>query len=84
MNKLQAFNKGIGGLMQMDETEVRELLKRINLLSSADVAKQLNWDVRKVSVYNERGVLPKPIIYIGSRPAWTQAQINSFKGEGNK
>jgi len=56
------------------------------LLGVTDVAKELGWPKAKVSVYRDRGILPKPATHVGGRSVWTKKQIEEFKekNEGQK
>jgi hypothetical protein len=45
------------------------------LLGTTEVGLLIGWDRRKVSVYLERGKLPKPATHVGKRPFWTKNQI---------
>jgi hypothetical protein len=69
---------------RLDKEEVKELLSKLQLMNSAEVARAIGWSVNKVSVYNERGILPDPVCFIGGRPIWTNEQIESFKKGGLK
>lgn len=39
----------------------------------------LGWDRRKVSTYQVRGVLPKPVVQLYSGPIWFRKQIEFYK-----
>ncbi len=43
----------------------------------------LGWDRRKVSTYNLRGILPKPITSLSSGPIWFRRQIEYYKASRN-
>jgi hypothetical protein len=68
----------------LEKEQVKELLSNLQLMNSAEVARYIGWSVNKVSVYNERGILPEPVCFIGGRPIWTKEEIESFKKGGNK
>lgn len=63
--------------MTIDEKYIKEMVK--DLLGASDVARELGWDIRKVSVYRERGVLPAPIAEIGGRPVWWRKDIEEYR-----
>jgi predicted DNA-binding transcriptional regulator AlpA len=78
-----AFNSKVNEILEgMNQEEIKALLDKMDLITSAEVAKMLGWSVSKVSVYGERGKLPVPITVIGGRPVWTRAQIERFKNKG--
>lgn len=61
-----------------DEAQVRQLLKMIDLQNTADFARRLDWELKKVSTYAKRGILPEPVITIGNRPVWLKSQIEEY------
>lgn len=56
----------------------RKAFEELEIKGAAEFAKILGWDVRKLSVYNERGKLPEPIGHVNSRPVWTMKQIDDY------
>lgn len=72
-------------LARVDRTRAVEVEKIIleevvsPLLGTVDVGKRLGWRKQKVSVYHQRGKLPKPVGYVGGRPMWTERQIDIYK-----
>lgn len=49
------------------------------LVGVKEVGEILGWDRRKVSTYNLRGILPKPITSLSSGPIWFRKQIEFYK-----
>lgn len=49
------------------------------LYGVTDIAEELNWSKQRVHTYVKRGILPKPATQTGSRPAWTQLQMEEIK-----
>jgi hypothetical protein len=49
------------------------------LVGVKEAAEILGWDRRKVSTYNTRGVLPKPVVSLSSGPIWFRKQIEYYK-----
>jgi len=49
------------------------------LVGVKEVGEILGWDRRKVSTYQLRGVLPKPVVHLYSGPIWFRKQIEFFK-----
>lgn len=49
------------------------------LYGVTDIAEELDWSKQRVHTYMKRGILPQPSTEIGSRPAWTQQQIEEMK-----
>jgi len=71
-----SFNDNIEN---MTEKETKDLIDKLELMNSAEVARFLKWTTKKVSTYRERGILPPPITDIGGQPFWTKRQIEEFK-----
>lgn len=46
---------------------------------TTEFGNEIGWQKGKVSVYVSRGLLPKPVTYVGGRPAWTRRQIEIIK-----
>lgn len=60
----------------MNEEQIMEEVSALpELLGTTEVGLLIGWDRRKVSVYLERGKLPKPATHVGKRPFWTKNQI---------
>lgn len=59
----------------------KELIKLVmkELVGATDIAKMLNWDIRKVSAYKDRASFPSPIGEIGARPVWWRREIEEYK-----
>lgn len=49
------------------------------LVGVKEVGEILGWDRRKVSTYQLRGVLPKPVVHLYSGPIWFRKQIEFYK-----
>ncbi|MFD4931893.1 hypothetical protein ACFWMS_23905 [Peribacillus butanolivorans] len=49
------------------------------LVGVKEVGEILGWDRRKVSTYQLRGVLPKPVVQLYSGPIWYRKQIEFYK-----
>lgn len=49
------------------------------LVGVKEVGEILGWDRRKVSTYQLRGVLPKPVVHLYSGPIWFRKQIENYK-----
>ncbi|MGG3181428.1 hypothetical protein ABEQ41_24630 [Priestia megaterium] len=49
------------------------------LVGVKEAGEILGWDRRKVSTYNLRGVLPKPVTNLSSGPIWLRKQIEYYK-----
>ncbi|MET3322552.1 UNVERIFIED_ORG: hypothetical protein ABIC97_005700 [Peribacillus simplex] len=49
------------------------------LVGVKEVGEILGWDRRKVSTYQLRGVLPKPVVQLYSGPIWFRKQIEFYK-----
>lgn len=54
------------------------------LYGITDVAAELGWSSQRVHTYMKRGILPKPATQTGSRPAWTQLQMERIKKKYRK
>lgn len=65
----------------LEEAEDQEEESSSNLLGSSDVARILGWDVRKVSAYRGKGLIPAPVATIGGRPAWDPEDIQKHARE---
>lgn len=78
--------KSLGQLQHnnLDEEQIKGLLEEMELLGNSDLAKILDWTMSKVTLYQQRGVLPAPITYIGGRPIWARIQIDKFIKQGGK
>ena len=51
------------------------------LYGITEFAKELGWTQNKTQVYYQRGVLPGPCAYAGTRPFWKLEQIEEYKKE---
>ncbi|MBT2604510.1 hypothetical protein J7E55_16050 [Bacillus sp. ISL-53] len=49
------------------------------LVGVKEAGEILGWDRRKVSTYQLRGVLPKPVVHLYSGPIWFRKQIECYK-----
>ncbi|MEC0276119.1 hypothetical protein [Peribacillus frigoritolerans] len=49
------------------------------LVGVKEAGEILGWDRRKVSTYQLRGVLPKPVVQLYSGPVWFRKQIEFYK-----
>lgn len=74
----------------MDDEKMEEIEKLSSVIESefqnipgqlfgiSEFARALGWYKQKVHTYAARGLLPKPITRIGSRPIWTRNQVYKF------
>lgn len=65
----------------LEELEDQEEETASELLGSSDVARILGWDVRKVSAYRGKGLIPAPAATVGGRPAWRREDIERYARE---
>lgn len=48
------------------------------IVGTAEVAEMLNWSSKKVSVYRQRGKLPRPIYSLKMGPVWRKKDIERW------
>jgi predicted DNA-binding transcriptional regulator AlpA len=69
-------------LDNMSIDEIRHILVKCELMNTAEVARLIGWNTKKVSKYRERGIMPDPIVEIGRRPVWLKSDIEEFLKKG--